>query len=929
MRTLACRFLLLGCRLAMCTGGDVWVVHAQTTTTDGAITIVRNYAATASINSTPLLVPDGQGGAHVIFKSTRGNEGSGNLYQQHIRPDGTVVWPAEGVPVGFTQADQTNHQAAPDGRGGFFVAWEDGRAKPGKAIGNKQIYLQAVAPDGKPQWAVGGIAATNTNTRQHRPQLAPDYQGGVYMFWEEEDPATGEHDIAGQHLNAQGEYLWGAAGLRVCRQPGMQQNIQVAGTPAQGVLVLWEDFRNGKSWKLYAQQFDYNGAPTWEAGGMGLLPERDLTQRYPNIFADGFGGLVCVYEALGGLNIDKDIYMLRLNRYGKVVYQQPVCARSGEQTKPQVLKIGADAWIAWEDHRGNTADIYLQKMDFFTGKPQLETGGVLISKLGGDQMNPALTLAALAGEIVVVWEEAVVNAGQDNGKPFALGAQKVTMEGKQQWQAGGLVLCTPPVLPTQFVATGDEQGGSWVAWVEPTTGGTLPRYQRVRGNGNLQFDVQQNGQALLQQSTIRSSRIDQPAAATGRNHDAYVAWEDFRNGEKNADIYLQRLDTFGRPRWAGGGVPVCTAQGMQSLPVVVPVNSGTYVAWVDRRRADDNLYIQFVDSTGRARFEPGGIPLCTAPRSQSNLRMVPIGKDRDVVAVWTDARNFYEKGFDIYAQRTDTTGKMLWGADGKPIIQADGYQTSPAVAADGRQGAYIVWMDDQTGKYNIRLQALDAEGYFRFPSEGVAMQASARNQRTPQLAVGANGIVYVAWAEERAVASESVVKVKALFRDASPAWSGITGSDVRNVCTYTSSQTVPQLVATADDVCTAWLDQRYQGYTGYNLFLQSLKGDGEWAWDAAGTGIGAFMQENAPYDVLTLPGGNVAAAWAHTKNKRSSVDALRLAPTGKIGRRYAVPASTSEQRMPSLLRLGDHAAMVWVETNAESAESALRLMRLE
>jgi hypothetical protein len=918
-----CVWLAAACNLA----GGLAPLAAQTA---APITLVRNYAATASINSTPMLVPDGNAGAHVVFKSTRGNQGNGNLYQQHIRTDGAVSWPAEGLPVSLSPSEQNNHNAVPDGKGGFFAVWEDGRAtgKSG-AISNKRIYLQYVGRDGKPIWGLGGMAASTGTARQHRPQLAPDYQGGVYLFWEEEDPATAEHDIMGQHINAQGEYLWDTAGLKVCRQPGMQQNIQVASTPTQGVLVLWEDFRNGKSWKLYAQQYDYHGAPTWEAGGLGLLPERDLTQRYPSIFGDGFGGLVCVYEALGGLNIDKDIYMLRLNRYGKIVYQQPVCARSGDQTKPQVLKIGADAWVVWEDHRGKNADVYLQKMDFFTGKPALDVGGVLLSRPEGEQVNPSLSLAALAGEIVVAWEETPEASA---GGAFRLSLQKVSLDGKPMWQAGGLVAGLPPVLPTEFALTGDERGGAWLAWIEPSTGGTLPLYQHVRSNGSLQFVPQGGGtnvgQPLLQQSTVRSSKIDQPVAAAGKNNDAYIAWEDFRNGEKNADIYLQRLDTNGHARWSAAGLPVCTAEGMQSLPVLVPVDGGVYVAWVDRRAADDDLYIQFIDSTGHARFAPGGIALCTAPRSQSNLRLAPMGNGRDVVAVWTDARSFYEKGFDVYAQRVDTNGKTWWPADGKPIAQADGYQTGPALAPDGKRGVIIAWMDDRDGKYNIRLQALDADGYFRYDADGIVLAPAARNQRTPRIAVSANGIAYVAWAEERAVASESVVRIKALFRDGTSAWSSLYGSDTRAVCTNAGSQTLPLLQVNGADVCVAWLDQRFEAYTNYNLFAQRLGTDGLFTWDAAGVGVGAFLQENAPCDVLLLPSGQLYAAWPHSKEKRGGVEAVRLSPGGKVTLRRTVPGE-AEQRQPVLLRLGARAAMAWIEADADRGESKLQMLKLE
>ena len=58
-----------------------------------------------------------------------------------------------------------------------------------------------------------------------------------------------------------------------------------------------------------------------------------------------------------------------------------------------------------------------------------------------------------------------------------------------------------------------------------------------------------------------------PAVLGLNDQGCIVAWQDGRSGV-DADIYAQRLDVNGRPKWALNGVPVCMAGGNQTGPVV-------------------------------------------------------------------------------------------------------------------------------------------------------------------------------------------------------------------------------------------------------------------------------------------------------------------------------------------------------------------------
>jgi len=77
------------------------------------------------------------------------------------------------------------------------------------------------------------------------------------------------------------------------------------------------------------------------------------------------------------------------------------------------------------------------------------------------------------------------------------------------------------------------------------------------------------------------------------------AWSDYRAGP-NADIYAQRLDASGLPRWTSGGTAVCTATFPQYFSHLVPsTHGGWIVEWEDVRGGSSrDIYCQNVDRYG-------------------------------------------------------------------------------------------------------------------------------------------------------------------------------------------------------------------------------------------------------------------------------------------------------------------------------------------
>lgn len=70
-----------------------------------------------------------------------------------------------------------------------------------------------------------------------------DGAGGAIVAWIEN--GSGTQDVYAQRLDANGNLLWPASGLPICRASGAQSNVVLAADAKFGALTGWDDFRAG------------------------------------------------------------------------------------------------------------------------------------------------------------------------------------------------------------------------------------------------------------------------------------------------------------------------------------------------------------------------------------------------------------------------------------------------------------------------------------------------------------------------------------------------------------------------------------------------------------------------------------------------------------------------------------------------------------
>lgn len=354
--------------------------------------------------SAPQLIPDGAGGAIIVWQDQRRGrfvESSGgttpgfDVYAQRIDGAGVLQWAAEGVAISAQDRQQGVPQLISNGAGGAIIVWQDNR----NDLNYGDIYAQRVDAAGVPQWTVDGIVVADAGiaftppfqpTRQNidliNPQLATDGTDGAIIVWRH-----AAENVYAQRINGVGVPQWATSvvipmlgvpndtlqptlvtnvGVPVRGMPGISRNGIVFAYPIPdgvgGAIIAWDDFRsNNLGVDVYAQRLNNAGVPQWTANGVAVGTAVN-GQSSPRIVSDGTGGAIVAWsDARTRATSGTDIYAQRLDAAGILRWPEAtvISTATGDQTVPQLITDGTGgAIVAWQDRRDGNNDIYAQRI---------------------------------------------------------------------------------------------------------------------------------------------------------------------------------------------------------------------------------------------------------------------------------------------------------------------------------------------------------------------------------------------------------------------------------------------------------------------------------------------------------------------------------------------------------------------------------------
>jgi hypothetical protein len=739
-----------------------------------------------------------------------------------------------------------------------------------------------------PVWSTYGVEIANAtgNAIQQSPQVIAN---GIIVW---EDGRAGYLDIYAQKLDESGLPLWQKNGLPICRVPWNQTSPQVITDEAGGAFIAWQDYRDGNA-DIYAQHINASGEAQWEGNGF-LICSAEAGQFAPELVSDGAGGIIISwYDYRSG--VGEDIYAQRVDNGGNCLWQNngvPISTASGTQWYPKMVSDGQQgAILVWADGRSGSSDnnIYGQRISG-SGQSLWEKDGIALCAALKNQERPVI-ITAQEGAIVA-WNDA--RAGNTD-----IYAQKISLAGAALWQKDGLPISVLSYAQENPRLAPDGSGGALVAWVDEREENSNIYMQRILSSG--QIDWAENG-APVYRGTEKQKN---PVVVKLAGEEWVVAWEEARSGQNGTGIFLQKINSAGTSGWNSEKTPLASRRGDQETPALCCDAKGNVLAaWQDKRSGNTDLYAQKISPDGSLLFEDEGALICSASGSviQQNVHPTLIGAD--LVLAYEDARSGY---FNIYAQKVNKVGDLLWGKDGIPVGKVAAQQSDPCIVPDGSKGVYVAWEDRrQEDRPSIRLQRLDAKGKRSFePSLEIAPFFS--RQTSPLAISDKGGGIIIIWQDDRNTLSLQDIYAQRISKKGELLW-GKTG---KPIISANGNQAEASIIGDGGGgAFVVWTDYR-RGERNPDIFAQRINAQGEPLWNSDGALVcGAPDIQRSPRLISDGESG-LLVSWTDKGGGSYDIYAQRVNKNGQpLWINDGIPINQFS-RTQQEARFGNRKIMVW------------------
>src|SRR5690606_14672774 len=108
---------------------------------------------------------------------------------------------------------------------------------------------------------------------------------------------------------------------------------------------------------------------------------------------------------------------------------------------------------------------------------------------------------------------------------------------------------------------------------------------------------------------------------------------------------------------------------------------GFYAAWKDLRTNNgQHIYAQSMDFGGNVLWNTNGEVVCNTTGNREVPKLITEPDNDNFFLTWSDDRG---SNYDVYAQKMDSDGEILWNRNGVLVSSASGHQTAPCMTDDG------------------------------------------------------------------------------------------------------------------------------------------------------------------------------------------------------------------------------------------------------
>ncbi len=320
--------------------------------------------------------------------------------------------------------------------------------------------------------------------------------------------------------------------------------------------------------------------------------------------------------------------------------------------------------------------------------------------------------------------------------------------------------------------------------------------------------------------------------------------------------------------WTEGGIELCTNANVQSNQQVTSDGAGgAIVVWQDEREGAStwDVYAQRFDGEGNVLWDAGGVNISQLGSSQLGQVLVSDGAGGAIIVY----RSNRAGSWDIIAQRIRPDGTLAWSLGGLTVCGASNDQDQLCIVSDNVGGAIVAWQDFRSGvSWDIYAARINSSGSMPWTYNGVSVCQAADHQQYPEITTDGSSGAIIAWEDPRA-GNDDIYAQKINFLG-SYVWTNNGNAVVDD----TGDQSIPSIISDmSGGAIIAWTD----GVTSEDIRAERMLSDGTQAWNP-GTGVAVCTADNmqfTPYMVSDDAGGAIIA-WTDHRSGNADIYAQHI-----------------------------------------------------
>ena len=422
-----------------------------------------------------------------------------------------------------------------------------------------------------------------------------------------------------------------------------------------------------------------------------------------------------------------------------------------------------------------------------------------------------------------------------------------------QWSGNpelGTPICTNYSDQLYSEMVSDGQGGAIIAWFDQRN--VIYRFDIYAQRINAEGYVlwELDGMPVC---TSSSAKLEMKMVSDGMGG-AIITWSNTLNNE--TDIYAQRINSDGIIQWLEEGVPVISYQNLQNVPEIVTDGAGgAIICWTDFRNSKNDIYAQRIDFNGNLLWSTSGVEIRDTINNDGFGSMIADNNGGAIIA-WSDERDFNSTWTDIYIQRIGASGGTFWDDNGKPIIIAQDAQDNPKMVLDSQGHIVVIWRDSRSGATpDIYAQKIDPDGGSRYwNTSGVQITSTSDIDITAQIIsdeIGGTLITFL----DKSPSDRDLIVSQRLGSDGQTSWNG----DGIVVCNSLQPKSSPKVIPKANNsAIIIWGDYRWGNE---DIYAQKILYTGNPAWQENGIEISKIDFNQTHYNLISDGDNGAIVSW--------------------------------------------------------------------